>query len=246
MASVQLMNNSNDIKKDNVHTISINSNNDSFGLNIDGLLQNGISIAYKPEYTNLSELVPFGGTIKDIANELGKKTGSLVLDGIAEQQYYTGAKPITINAIIKVIDYDGTGKPLDVASKIASFCQPTASLDKMSAAIVNLDLKNGLDAVKETLAGTGVTSLLSKNIVEASKDLGRTVNVRISDFLYFPQMIIDSASQEFSYEQGISGPVSATFTITMTTFRTPDSADVLDFYKKPGEQQSRIKYVGGN
>ena len=248
MASVQLMSNSNELKENVAHTITIASNNQkTFPLSLSGLLQNGISIAYKPEYSDLADLVPWGGVIKETAAAIGKRTGSQILDGIAEQQYYTGAKPITINAIIKVIDYDGTGKPLKVAAAIAAFCQPSNSVDKLTAALLKLDFDSIKKETENIIDDLGISNLTDKdkNFSDAAAGLGRTVNVRISDFLSFPHMVIDSASQEFSFEQGLAGPVSVTLTLTLTTSRVPDAADVINYYINPGENKSRIKYIGG-
>lgn len=253
MASVQLMSNSNELKENVAHTITIESNPGSTALSLSGLLQNGISIAYKPGYEDLADLVPLGPQIKSVAAEIGKRTGAQVLNGMAEQKYYTGAAPVTINAVIKVNDNDGTGKPLEIAAKIASFCQPSAALNDLTKAFLDFDIK----AITNESKKVG-TELLTKaqdlneagtakgqNFNDAVKTLGRTVNVRISDFLHFPHMIIDSASQEFSFEQGLNGPISATFTLSLTTLRVPDAAQVVSFYKKPGTTNSRIKYTGG-
>ena len=125
------------------------------------------------------------------------------------------------------------------------FCQPTDDLDVAATELAKGEFTKTVSALNNVAAPTREAAS-SDGFVKMADSLGRTVNMQVSDFLNFPQMIIESVTQEFSYEQGIAGPVTAIFTLLLSTLRVPDTADVASMYKIPdGTQKSkRINYVG--
>ena len=213
------------------------------GETIEGSLQSGIEISYAPEYSSVSEIIPFPA-ITTVEKGIQAQTGGQIFGGILGQKQFTGASHINITIALKCLDEDGDGKVLRYAKALARQCQPIA----IGAAEVAAAAKKGLSAAGDVLIestkaagaavtfdGEGVADGAGKvmKIIEDNLKAQRVVTLKISDYLEFNDLVITSVSQSFSYEQSVAGPLYADFSIGFSTLRVPDSAKILTYYKDP-------------
>ena len=101
-----------------------------------------------------------------------------------------------------------------------------------------------LSSLKDFVANTPLADI--EEFLKRAKTIyakNRVMQVEISDYLCFENMVIESLSQSFSQQQGFNGPLFADFTIQFSTQRVPNSTKVKKFYKTGGSYKSRIEYI---
>ena len=222
-------------------TISQRDENGNYSPLINGSLQEGVSITYDPQYSTLGEMVglPALNTLEQSAASIA---GAQLFD-VTTQKQYTGSSYIDITINIRVLDENGYGIPLKVASLLAAICQPIPYSDelfkKYKDQLVKFynDITGGVgNTLGKALTGNfeGAFDEGKKTIDSIGKTLDaaalRVVKLSISDYLEFDEMVITNVSQNFSYEQSINGPLFADFAIQLSTLKVPDSSKVLNYY----------------
>lgn len=218
------------------------------------------------------------GFVESASEQAGIYGGAQLFDGIHTQKMYKGASDIKINVNFKVVDYNGNGAPLKAAAALGIFCQPNDFPDQAIKELYSLLKDSGKTAAEEddgnlnignivtsffSSVGGGLNDLkddalkkfnyekIQKYIEEfnLSSMARRVVSLEISDYFAIPDMVIDSVTQNFSYDQTISGPMVADFAVSLTTLRTPDASDIARYFKSgkngDGLTSSRVNIIGG-
>lgn len=266
------------------------------GFTIEGSLQQDVEISFNPEYKKLSELMVI--PIQTLETAASNIAGGQLFSGITTEKYYTGSSYISVSITMRVIDTDGSGKPLKYAAALAAAAQPVKIGDvafkkaqarlkekiiatqKAAGKFVNQAKELYTNATKEKGLGGTLLDIFSGNntdvneavaalpgkigdslmewitntpsadiesfLKQAAKlyEKNRSMQVEISNYLCFKEMVLESASQTFSQQQGFAGPLFADFTMQFSTRRVPNSESVAGYYKTDATYNSRVTYEG--
>tara|TARA_R110001592_G_scaffold177358_2_gene417651 strand:+ start:8953 stop:9690 length:738 start_codon:yes stop_codon:yes gene_type:complete len=210
------------------------------GVAIEGLLQEGLSITYSPEYTTVGEMIPFPA-ISALEKGAASAFGVQLFDGITTQKQYTGGSYIDITVNIKVLDYDGSGTPMAYSKLLAMLCQPT-SLKPGVVKKIQKEIKKAATEIPAVAADI-ISGNFGKNekLEELMKsNASKIVTLEISDYIKFEEMVVTSVTQTFSFEQSFTGPLFAEFAIGLSTLRVPTASKTANYYKTPKESRVSI------
>jgi hypothetical protein len=75
------------------------------------------------------------------------------------------------------------------------------------------------------------------------------IKVKIGDFFDGKEFVMTNLNQQFSFEQGVAGPLWADFDITLESLRVITASEIKNYFYKNKDTASikgeRIKFIGG-
>jgi hypothetical protein len=230
---------------------------------IEGYMQEGLSLDFSPEYTTLGAAIPLLGTVAGKMEALSILESPLMFGGAHTQKMYNGSSHLGISLKLKVVDETGNGLPIEYARILASWCQPldfdafkTDLSDKIGT--VTKSLKQATDAGKNVIENYKNKTAMSNIIADLESDASAALNtltsltrmalkVKIGDFFESKNFVMTSLSQNFSYEQGLSGPLWIDFDIKLETLKVVTASEIKTYFYNNKDSSAirsdRVKFV---
>lgn len=232
---------------------------------VQGYVQEGIALDFNPEYTTLGAAIPLLGTVAGKIDALSILESPLMFDGAHTQKMYNGSSHLGISLKLKVVDETGNGLPVEYARILASWCQPldfdafkedaTEKFDTVSKALnqVEATAKKAIDDYQNDTSLPNVIANAESGLTQAGNSLTSlsrmAIKVKIGDFFEGKEFVMTGLNQQFSYEQGIAGPLWVDFDIKLESLRVITASEIKNYFYKNRDavaiRGERIKFIEG-
>lgn len=195
-------------------------------LGITGVLQNNLSYSIDANWEAKLANINIGGFAKAIKSLHGDVSNT----GIITEKFYQGASYLTISPKFRVVDWNGDGSVMATAIKLVNKLLPHGNNETIME--TGTDIKEAANSFMEDYRNKIGTKLIAGMkdptaaisnaaldvITAATGTINRflwgepePVRIKIGNFFDMNNMILESASVEFSKEMTRNGPLYADF-----------------------------------
>ena len=218
---------------DGAYSITITFSKDGNVFEVTGLMNEGLSINVSPEYedlgmgsvvNNIKLVQAFGDKADSIMAFSGIRTKS---SGFVTKKFYDKSGYLELNPSFRVVNWDGSAQPVTESLALLTACLPSrgstlktkiegtklgAKITKNNAVGKLFQIASGVIGETFESAKSAVGGVVNLDTFgKAAEVVGSPpeVTVRISNYFYQENMIIEDLSIEFSKEMTASGPLYA-------------------------------------